>query len=134
MSKTMVIEGLLPGDITFESDRGTWNVSKALRDVEAGLFKAYTFSVDETVEASRNVVVDEARIDQIVQHGVLEKMPPLIFIVEDGRLWLIDGHHRVHALQRLGHSQCVGFVIEDPEPYRVLFNGARVAPWMRGKH
>jgi hypothetical protein len=50
------------------------------------------------------------------------------------RLWLIDGHHRLRALKRLGDpSSFLAYVIEEKDgaPYRIYFNGERTAPWWR---
>ncbi|WP_165421480.1 ParB N-terminal domain-containing protein [Bradyrhizobium sp. Leo170] len=120
------------GDQTFDSDRGSWNITRALRDCLAGKFESFQFDIEVVVAANQNIEIDENRIVALVAEPVkLAAMPPLIFVLEDGMTWLIDGQHRVRALQRLGHKRCVGFVIDDAAPYRISFNGERVAPWMR---
>ncbi len=137
---SLVISGAGFGDTLFDSDRGSWNVTNALRDCLAGCHGLYKHLIDETVASSERVDVDENKIAAMVaDRARLERSLPLIFIEEghapDGRplIWLIDGHHRVRALQRLGHKACTGFVIEEnaAKEYRVYFNGERVAPWMK---
>ena len=105
----------------------------------AGKHSAFTFNILETIEASSNVSVSEAKIaDMMANPERLKSAPPLIF-VEDGKsddgrpmVWLIDGHHRVRALYGLGYTQCAAFVIEEKNAarYRLHFNGERTAPWM----
>jgi ParB-like chromosome segregation protein Spo0J len=53
--------------------------------------------------------------------------------MENGRIWLIDGHHRLRALAQLGEPEFAAYVIEEAEakPYRMYFNGERVSPWMK---
>jgi uncharacterized ParB-like nuclease family protein len=139
--KALIISNAGLGDTTFDSDRGSWNVTRALRDCLKGIHRSYTHDIAETIEASKNVTVDEEKIASMVADPVrLKESPPIIFVVDghdNGRpiIWLIDGHHRVRALQRLGHKLCLGFVIEqlDSKPYRIYFNGQRVAPWIENE-
>jgi hypothetical protein len=132
----MVISNCEIGDVTFDSDVGTWNVSRALRDCAAGKFKLYNFDVAETLSNQINIEVDEDKIAAMAADRVrLEQSPPPIFAMEHGKIWLIDGHHRLRALARLGEPEFAAYVIEeeDARPYRVYWNGDRVAPWMRKK-
>jgi hypothetical protein len=131
MTKLLVISNMEPDDITFTSDVGAWNISRAQRDCAAGLHKTYAMSIAETIEATENVDVDPAKIDSMVADPArLGRSPPVIFIFEHERVWLIDGHHRVRALGRLGFPECLGYVIEekDAKPYRIYFNGKRTSP------
>jgi hypothetical protein len=139
MSDVLVISNYAPGEEMFDSDRGSWNVTRARQDCLAGKHEHYCFDVAEIVEASSNVTVNEYKIADMVAHPESVVIaPPLICVVdgqsEDGRpvVWLIDGHHRVHALQRLGYTQCAAFVIEEKNAaqYRIHFNGERTAPWI----
>jgi len=133
---TLVISNLDIGDDTFDSDHGSWNVTRAARDCAAGRHKLHVVSVPELFAANRNVEVDTAKVDAMVSDQArLAKAPPLILVIEDDRAWLIEGHHRVRALHRLRVKECAGYVIEeaDAKPYRVYFNGQRIAPWRQGK-
>jgi ParB-like nuclease domain len=132
--KPLIISNMDFGDETFASDVGTWNVTRAKRDCAAGLYRAYTFDVAEALPNNENIEVDLHKVTAMVaDRERLFEAPPLIFAMEDGKIWLIDGHHRLRALARLGEPQFLAFVIEeaDTKPYRVYFNGNRVAPWMR---
>jgi ParB-like nuclease domain len=134
--KTLVISNLDIGDNTFDSDRGSWNVTRAERDCVAGLHRLYKQSVPQMFAANKNVEVDAIKVDAMVADPArLNQAPPVILAMEDGRAWLIEGHHRVRALHQLGVKECVGYVIEeaDGKPYRVFFNGKRVAPWHNKK-
>lgn len=130
----LVISNLGVGDENFANDVGTWNVTRAQKDCAAGLHNIYLFDVAEVLPNNEKVEVDAAKVDAMVADpGRLEASPPPIFAAEDGRLWLIDGHHRLRALARLGHKQFAAYVIEDDERarrYRIYFNRKRVAPWI----
>ena len=77
---------------------------------------------------------DEAKIETMVADiARLKDAPPLIFVTERSRAWLIDGHHRLRALARLHFKEGAAFLIEEEhaDPYSVWFNGERIAPWRR---
>ena len=133
MSNTLVISNLDLGDETFESDVASWNVTRAIRDCEAGKHQRYGVDIAELVKANEPVEVDADKIaDMVADPGICEA-PPLILVTDDGKDWLIDGHHRLRALHQLGFKECIAYVIaeEDNKPYRVYFNGERVAPWFK---
>jgi ParB-like nuclease domain len=133
----LILSGCGIDDQTFDSDRGSWNVTRALRDCMAGIHGApHAFVVPLLMEATANVDIDEAKVVAMVADKArLVSSPPLIFVEDEGRIWLIDGHHRLHAMARLGFPEMAGFVIEadSAEAYRVLFNGQRIAPWYSKK-
>jgi hypothetical protein len=139
MNAVLVISNYAYGDESFDSDRGSWNVTRARQDCLEGKHSAFTFDIFETIVASSNVSVSKAKIaDMMANPERLKRAPPLIFVEDgqsdDGRpmVWLIDGHHRVRALYGLGYTQCAAFVIEEKNAarYRLHFNGERTAPWM----
>lgn len=120
----LVISNLGPGETFFEGDAGAWNVSRAFRDCLAGKHKLYEFDVPDVYANNKNIEVEEAKIAALVEAGQERlRAPAVIFVVQDGKLWLIDGAHRINALHRLGRPTCRGYVIEeeDAEPYRVHF-------------
>jgi hypothetical protein len=132
MSEVLVICNLDVGDESFDSDVGSWNVTRAQRDCAAGKHKTYTFDVAETLANNEKVTVDHDKIAAMVAAPeTLRTSPPLIFAMEHGKIWLIDGHHRLRALAALGELQFLAFVIEeeDATPYRLYFNGSRISPW-----
>lgn len=142
LDNVMIISNASPGDVTFDSDRGSWNVTRALRDCALGLHgEPHAHDITGLIDANEHVDVDELKIAAMVANvELLTQAPPLIFIEEgerDGRpvIWLIDGHHRVRALHRLGVLRCAGWVIagSKSEQYRIYYNGDPVAPWMRQK-
>jgi hypothetical protein len=129
----LVITGLslADGDAPFFSnDRGAWNVAKALRDCAAGKHPGGLFVVAEALAANGNVEVDEQKVERYLRAPEVLEIP-LILVMEEGEAWLIDGHHRLHALARLGVTDFTAFVIEeaDAPQYRVLFNGERLPPF-----
>ena len=129
----MVISNMEFGDMTFTSDVGSWNVTRAVRDCLAGKHRAHLFEVAEALQNNAAIEVDAAKVDAMVADPErLGAAPPLIFAQENGRIWLIDGHHRLRAWARLGAREFAAFVIEDEDaaPYRIYFNGSRIAPWM----
>jgi hypothetical protein len=135
----LYITNLEPGDTTFLSDRGSYNVTRAARDCEAGKHGLpHRFGVRETMDAARNVAVDQTKVSALLADPAgLVRLPPLIFIEEQGKVWLIDGHHRLHAMARLGYEEVAGYVIRKrwAKRYCLSFNGKRVAPWYeRRKH
>lgn len=130
----LIISNFDVGDESFDSDVGSWNVTRAKRDCAADKHKLYAFDVAETLAANANIDVDHDKIAAMLADPArLRKSPPLIFVMEHGKLWMIDGHHRLRALAKLGEREFVGFVIEeaDAKPYQVYFNGSRISPWMK---
>jgi hypothetical protein len=132
MPDTLIITNvdLLADEEMFSNDYGSWNVSRAKRDCLAGKHKCYQLNVDEAMDANRTVTVDEDKIELFMRTPQVFEQP-LISIVEDGKLWLIDGHHSLNVFYRLGIKECVMYVIEeaDSKPYIIRFNGQRIAPF-----
>lgn len=128
----LVISNLDVGDASFDCDVGSWNVTRARRDCAQGKHRTYTFEVAEVLALNKTVEVDEAKVSAMVaDEQRLLRAPPLIFAMENGALWLIDGHHRLRALAQIGKRDFVAHVIEekDSRPYRLYFNGKRISPW-----
>ena len=99
MPQTLIISNVDVGDSTFDSDRGSWNVTRALADCRAGKHgKVFTFDTKDLLEAASNVDIDEAKVvAMLADKARLTSSPPLIFVEDGGKIWLIDGHHRLHA-------------------------------------
>jgi hypothetical protein len=134
VSNTLVISNLDLGDETFESDVASWNVTRALRDCEAGKHQLFWVDVVELVKHNEAVTVDAEKVAAMLADPArMRDVPPLILITDDGKDWLVDGHHRLRALHQLGFRECVAYVIAEQanKPYRVYFNGQRVAPWFK---
>ena len=132
----LIISNAELGDVSFECPLGTWNVSRALRDCLVGKHGLWSFDVHEVFAVNDGVEIDEAKVSSMrADPARLDAAPPLIFIVEKGVTYLIDGHHRIAAFHRRGDTECYGYVIEekDSAPYIVHYNGERIAPWQRGK-
>jgi ParB-like nuclease domain len=132
--RVLVISNMEEGDETFDSDVGCWNVSRAQAACSAGRHRHYKFMVSDVFEACKMVEVDEQKVMAMkLDPGRLVKSEPVIFAEEHGAIWLIDGHHRVNAMYRLGLEELVAYVIEekDAKPYQIWFNGQRVAPWQK---
>jgi hypothetical protein len=134
MSDTLVISNYEFGDESFDSDVGSWNVTRAERDCLAGKHKIYRFETAETLAHNQNIEVDVDKVAAMVANKEwFVKSPPLIFAMENERIWLIDGHHRLRALAQLGEPEFVAYVIEDKDAnrYKLYFNGERVSPWQK---
>jgi hypothetical protein len=133
--RTLVISGLDFGDTVFNSDRGSWNVTRALRDCLAGQHgEPYPFELAVLMAASANVDIDEAKVGiMVTDKARLLTSPPLIFVEDEQKVWMIDGHHRTRAMARLGFTEVAGYVIraDVAARYRVTYNGRKVAPWYR---
>lgn len=130
---TLVISNLGPGDDTFDNDFGTWNVGRAQRDCDAGLHGLpFLISTDEAFEGNKTVEVEEEKVRRFMSSPEI-LVKPLIAVMEDGKAWLIEGHHRLRALHRLRVPEFSCFVIEEEDAprYMVLFNAERIAPWKR---
>jgi hypothetical protein len=133
--KPLVMSNVDVGDEVFESlSHGHWNATRALRDCKAGKYRAYKFDVAEVMDACADTEVDEAKIATMLADPTLMNAPALIFVVQDGKVWLIDGAHRLRALARRGVKECLGWVIEEADTgrYRVRYNGEPLAPWQKG--
>lgn len=124
----LIISGLSPSDTTFENDLGTWNVTRAERDCQRGRHKRWLIDTADAYAANIKVEVDEHKIAAMVADpDRLADSPPLISVIENGLMYVIDGHHRLRALHRLGVVDCICWVIEEADTarYKVLFNGKR---------
>jgi hypothetical protein len=137
MKKPMVLSNVDVGDEVFESrSHGHWNATRAMRDCVAGKHKAYEHDVAEVMTAADDTEFDEAKVAALVADPkALLSVPAIIFVVQNNRLWLIDGTHRIRALARLGVKTCLGWVIEEADSarYRVLYNGDPYPPWQKPK-
>jgi hypothetical protein len=132
MRDLVVMKNIDPGsdDEMFSSERGSWNVSRALRDCKAGKHRLYLLDVEGCYAANANIEVDEAKVRALMQlPDVISE--PGISVLEDGKSWFIDGHHRLRALHLIGIKQFASYVIEekDSAPYIVWFNGQRKPPF-----
>lgn len=130
--KTLIMSNYDPlaDEVMFSSDRGSWNVSRALRDCEAGKHQLYKLDVDQCYKANAPVEVDEAKVEWFMTQPEIVTLPG-IAVMEGGACWFIDGHHRLRALHRLGIKEFACYVIEeqDAAPYIVWFNGNRKPPF-----
>jgi ParB-like nuclease domain len=130
MQKPLVISNFDPlsDDVIYDNDVGSWNVSRALRDCLEGKHKVYLLDVFEAYQANAGVTVDEAKVAELM---AVPEFEPGIGIVEDGKVWLIDGHHRLRALSRRGAKDFTCWIIEeaDARPYQIFYNGERKSPF-----
>lgn len=133
--ETLVISNVDVGDTTFMSSEGSWNISRALRDCAKGKHKLGIFRVADCLAPNAKIEVDEAKVQAMVANG-MNDAPPLIIAFENGKAWLIDGHHRLRAYAILGDEEFVAWVIEedDARPYQIFYNGQRIPPWQKAKH
>jgi hypothetical protein len=118
------------GGVIYTNNFGSWNVTRALRDCHAGKHKVYRLDVDQAYRANKRAEVDEAKVNRFMQAPEVLKLP-LLGIIEGGPIWLIDGHHRLRAMHRLGIKKFAAFVIEEAAaaPYIVWYNGKRKPPF-----
>lgn len=131
-NKTMIMSNFDPlaDEVIYTNDRGSWNVSRALRDCKAGKHKIYKLDVAEAYEANKACEVDEAKVKRFMRTPEVFKNPG-IGIIEDGAMWFIEGHHRLRALHRLSIADFYAYIIEeaDAAPYQVWYNGKRTPPF-----
>jgi hypothetical protein len=130
MKKPLVISNYDPDadEVIYHNDIGSWNVSRALRDCKAGKHKIWRLDVAEAYTANAAVEVDVAKVAVMMK---IVKFEPGIGVVEDGKVWFIDGHHRLRALHRRGAKDFACWIIEeaDSKPYQVFYNGERKPPF-----
>lgn len=128
-SQTLIISNYDPAsdEVIFTNDIGCWNVSRALRDCNGGMHKCYLLDVAKAHTANAAVEVDEAKVHTFMQLPEVFQWP-LLGIIEGGPVWIIDGHHRLRAMHRLGVQDFAAYVIEEKDagPYQVRFNGQRL--------
>lgn len=131
-NKALVLSNFDPltDDLIFSNDIGSWNVSRALRDCAAGKHKTYRLDVFEAYEANKTVEVEADKVERFMKLPDVLTLP-LLGIVEGGPVWMIDGHHRLRAMQRLGIKDFAATIIEeaDAAPYQVWYNGKRLPPF-----
>lgn len=132
LGKTLVISNYDPlsDELVFENDRACWNVSRALRDCAAGKHECWLIDVAEAYKGNAAVEVDEAKVERFMATPAVFEHP-LIGVMEDGLAWMIDGHHRLRALHRLGIKDAASYIIKeaDSAPYKVWYNGNRKPPF-----
>jgi ParB/Sulfiredoxin domain len=132
MDKTLIIENIDPlaDELIFCNDKACWNVSRALRDCAAEKHDLYVLDVVEAYVANVAVEVDEAKVERFMRMPEIFEQP-LVIVIEDGAGWLIDGHHRLRAMHRLGLKDFAAYVIEEADagPYQVRYNGKRKPPF-----
>lgn len=130
--KTLIMSNYDPlaDEIIFTSDRGSWNVSRAQRDCDAGRHRLYKLDVIECHRANAPVEVDEEKVKAFMQMPDVITLPG-IAVMEDGAAWFIEGHHRLRGLFRLGIRDFACYVIEEAAsaPYIVRYNGLRKPPF-----
>jgi len=130
--KPLVLSNCDPNanDLIYSNDVGSWNVTRALRDCNAGRHKVYLVDVAEAYNANAGVEVDEAKVARFMRTPKVFERPG-IGIIEGGPIWFIDGHHRLRAMHRLGLKGFACFIIEeaDAAPYQVWYNGKRLPPF-----
>jgi ParB-like nuclease family protein len=135
--KALIISNYDPDadEVLFSNERGSWNVSRALRDCRAGKHKTYLIDVAEAYEANKACEVDEVKVRRMLKRPKEFLTEPVLGIIEDGATWFIDGHHRLRALHRAGIKEYAAWIIEeaDSAPYIVWYNGKRKAPWEEKK-
>lgn len=135
---TLVISNLDPATDTeiYESrEAGCWNVSRALRDAQAGRFgPPEAFPVFEVYDANAAVEVNPFKVMALRQLASRRHARPGLAVIDGGKLWLIDGHHRLRACAAEGDAVMQFWIIpeEQADHYRVLYNGERVPPWEIG--
>lgn len=101
-----------PNAMVFASDKGIWNVSKALKDCEAGLHTQWTLNVKDALNANIGIATDPKKINKFkMMPKALESALLAVFV--DGGLLLIDGHHRLRALDQLGVAEFNCWIIEE---------------------
>jgi nucleotide-binding universal stress UspA family protein len=132
MDKTLVVTNIDPltDELIFCNDTACWNVSRALRDCAAEKHDLYVLDVAEAYAANAAVEVDEAKVQRFMRTPDVFSQP-LVLVIEDGAAWMIDGHHRLRAMHRLGLTDFAAYVIEEAEaaPYQVWYNGKRKPPF-----
>jgi hypothetical protein len=113
---TLVLNNLEPLDVTFASDEGiAWNVSRLLRDCEAGrIGKLGTFPVVDAYLQNRAVSVDAAKVERYRERpDILAR--PLLAVMRHGTAWLVDGHHRLRAMKARGWVSFVCWLVTEAE-------------------
>jgi hypothetical protein len=135
--RNLVITGADLDDDTFSGEFGgrylTYNVSKAMRDCLAGKHgHKWIMGVAPAYKANKKVEVENAKVRRFMDLSFTTDIfdHPLICVIEDGAAWLIDGHHRLRAMDRIGVAEFFTYVIEEAnrEQYLVLFNGKPEMP------
>ena len=71
--QTLVISNVADGDVTFDSDSGSWNVTRAMRGCLAGKHRLYIHDVEELYKYNKNITVDPAKVAAMVE--VLQTKP-----------------------------------------------------------
>ena len=127
----LYIRGVDEGDVMYNSDTGHWNITRALRDCLAGKHQLYALDVAEAASYCMKVTVDADKVAAMIANPqALYDAPPAIAVIDGGKLYVIDGHHRLRAGLQLGQKVFGAWVIEekDADQYRITFNGEKLCP------
>lgn len=91
-------------DVFVHEEHGAWDVSKARRACEAGIYgPPLELPLGPAIHHSGRIEVDPVRIERI--KGEPETLAkPAIAVMWKGRGLLIDGNHRIRALAELGRE------------------------------
>ena len=127
---TIVLTNAGPGDVLFHNDLGSWNVTRALLDCKAGKHKLWHEDVEAAYSANSAIAFEHAKVEELLLLRP-EDYAPLLAVIENGAIWLIDGRHRLEALHLRREKTFLWYVIEEKDSalYRVLYNGERRPPF-----
>jgi hypothetical protein len=106
--RVLMISNLEPGDHVYAADFNehgwiTWNVTRMMRDAEAGMHGGlHTFPVPLFLKAVSMVEVDPATVEALRPVVRANQHSTLLTFDLEGVTWLGDGHHRLHAMAMEG--------------------------------
>lgn len=132
--KELVISGADLTDNTFTGEmRGkfyTWNVTRAWNDCVAGKHGTpFLFDVEPAYQGNKNVEVEEDKVQRFMAMPEVLVIPG-ISVIWNGAAWMIEGHHRLRALYRIGAPSFLSYVVEEERKrdYLVRFDGRDETP------
>jgi hypothetical protein len=78
IGEALIISNVDADDTTFDSDVGSWNVSRATRDCTAGKHRPYVLDIKATLANNDSVTVHKAKAKAFAKRAVLAKLPPAV--------------------------------------------------------
>lgn len=136
--KVTVVSNCDPGDMSFDIELGgeeiTWNVTRLLREAEAGGFGPPALLRTDTLKPSdwSKGNLDRAKVDAIKRSPAALDRPAVLIQNPPGSAYefacFCDGQHRIAARMELGLADCSAFVVpwDRERDFRITITEAEI--------
>lgn len=119
----VMVSNLGPDDATFHGEFGddgwiTWNVTRLLDQARIGLHgPAESFPTADAMASIANVEIEPRTAERYARKLRRSEPEPALAVELRGRLYFLDGHHRIHGAHRAGRPHIDAWIVRNPSPY-----------------